>query len=85
MTITVNGQIFEFSDNSKVVANRYDLDIEELGFDKASETYVGGGTSKPIVLPKFIENQIIRCYGLEPCSKIYKDSGGKLKLTAYFD
>lgn len=84
MIITINGQNFDFSDNSKVVANRYDLNIEEPGFDKDSEQYVGGGTSKPISLPGFIERQIVRT-SLDPCSKVYKDGNGKLRLTAYFD
>jgi len=83
--IIINGQSFEFSDDSEVKANRYDLDIEEPGFDSPSETYVGGGTSKKMILPGFIENRISRCHGMEPCSKVYKDKNGKLRLTAYFD
>lgn len=85
ITITVDGQSFNFSDNSEVKANRYDLDIEEPGFDKSSEKCIGGGTSKRMYLPDSIENQIIRCHGMEPCSRVYKDKNGKLRLTAYFD
>lgn len=85
MTITIDGQSFDFADDSKVVANRYYLDIEEPGFDKSSEKQVGGGTSKKMYLPGFIEHQIVRCRGLEPCSRVYKDANSKLRLTAYFD
>ncbi len=87
MKIIIDGQEFTFSDDAevKVASGGYDLDIVEPGFDKTSEVFKGGGTSKPIKLPAYIECRIVRCRGMEPCSRVYKDKNGKLRFTAYFD
>jgi hypothetical protein len=85
MIIDIDGQLFDFADASDVSARGYDLDITEPGFDKSSEKYVGGGTSKPISLPIYIEMRVSRCRGLEPCCRVYQDSQGRKRLSAYFD
>lgn len=83
--VYINSQLFTFLEESEVKAHLYDLDIIEPYFDKSSEKFIGGGTSMPIVLPGFIEAQIRRCRGLEPCSRVYQDANGRKRLTAYFD
>jgi len=85
MHIIIDNQTFDFSDKSHISVKGYDLDITEPGFDESSKKFIGGGTSKPIVLPRYIENIISRCHGLEPCSRVYEDNQGKKWLTAYFD
>lgn len=87
MEIRINGQSFEFNDDSlvKVGAGGYDLEVIEPGFDESTKKQEAGRfTSKPIILPSRVESRIRRTY-LEPCSSVFKDATGKRKLEAYFD
>lgn len=86
MDIIVDGKVFVFSDQSIFPKREslYDLEIVEPGFDEGSEKMIGGGTSKPIILPKHLMF-IVRRTELEPCSVVFEDKNGNKKLSAYFD
>lgn len=85
MKITIAGQTFDFSDASDVRVDGYDLHITEPGFNETSKSIKEQFTSKTIALPGFIEHQVSRCAGLDPCSKVYEDAKGNKKLYTYFD
>lgn len=86
MNIIIDGQTFIFSDDSeiRIEAGGCDLYITEPSFDKSSEKKIEHFTSKPIILPYNIERGIKRTREV-PCSKIFKDANGKLRLYTYFD
>lgn len=86
MKIIIDKQKFIFKNNSEVriEAGGCDLYITEPSFDKSTEEIIEHFTSKPISLPDHIEVRIKRTRE-EPCSKIFKDAKGKLRLYTYFD
>jgi len=85
MDVVIDGQIFTFDNASTVrIEDRYDLYIEEPGFDKGTEEKIGHFTSKRIELPDHIERRVTRT-GEIPCSKVFKDVNGKKRLYTYFD
>ena len=84
ITITVSGNTFELMDGSRVNVDGYDLTITEPGFDKStSKIEAGRFVSKSISFSVSIREP--KCYGMEPCSGLYKDANGKKEFRAYYD
>lgn len=87
MKIVIDCEEYYFDDNSsiKTECNGYDLYIEELGFEKSTESIKNHFTSKQIELPDNIERLVNRNSTELPCSKIFSDANGKLRMYTYFD
>ena len=91
LEIVINGEngeekfLFDNKSDIKIESRGYDLYITEPGFDKNTEKWILGFVSRQIYLPEFIERNVRRCSGLNPCSRIYEDSQKRKKLYTHFD
>ena len=71
---------FNFSDDSEIIKNGYDIKIIEPGFDRKSEKVLEWATDKPAHFPFPVNGTSIN-----PCMHVYIDANGKKRLDGYFD
>lgn len=87
--IKINGKVYSFKENFEFGLRGPDLEIIERGFNEKtstiSEQFTNCRMEGIYFWLKFRLDQIKYTYYLDPCAKVYLDSKGRKKLTAYFD
>lgn len=82
--IPEGGKTFNLKKGATFYKKGYDIKIVDPEFDEESSKMIRSFVCKKINLPEIFEKYITETR-VDPCSKVFEDKNGNIKLTAYYD